>query len=288
MNKKRHYEFTDERRRALDIYPFLSSDAYVHRIRATRDLPYHNVKKGDLGGWVQSYKNLRDEAWVADSAIVMDKAVVCGQALVEEEAQVIQHARVQDNANVRGHALLCQKSAASGNAEIMGNAAMYDHTRASGDASLSENVRLENWAEVKGRSHISGWACIGHGAVITGNTSISGHSYIGGHSLIQDVDLESPIEIKSNARIKSHNDILFIDTMTSEEQKVTVYRTSSSEHNHLIHMGCWTGTIDELEELFMKKKWIDTTKKKDIKRLRPEMLAMCQMIKARVQSWNKE
>lgn len=285
MAKKRHYELTNERRRASDIYPFLTSDTYVYRIRATRDLPYHNVKAGDLGGWVQSYKNLKDEAWVADNAIVMDNAVVCDRALIEEEARIIHQARVQDDANVSGHARLCQKSVASGNAEITGHAAMYDHTRVSGDAGLSENVRLENWAEVKGRAQISGWACIGVCAVITGNTSISGHSYIGGHSLIKDVDLESPIEIKSNARIKSHNDILFIDTITSEEQKVTVYRTSSGEHNHLIHMGCWTGTIDELEELFMKKKWIDTIKKKDTERLRPEMLAMCQMIRARVQNW---
>lgn len=285
MTKKRHYELTDERRRASDISPFLTSTAYVHRIRATQDLPYHNVKKGDLGGWVQSYKNLKDEAWVADNAIVMDDAVVCDRALVEEEARVIHQARVQDNACVIRHALLCQKSVASDNADIMGNAAMYDHTRVSGEAGLSENARLENRAEVKGRAHISGWACIGVCAVIMGDTSIGGHSYIGGHSLIQDVDLESPIEIKGNASIESHNDILFIDTMTSEEQKVTVYKTSSSEHNHMIHMGCWTGTIDELEELFMKKKWIDTTNEKDTERLRPEMLAMCQMIRARVQNW---
>ena len=36
----------------------------LHRIQADRDIPYHGVKVGDIGGWVENPNNLQDDAWV--------------------------------------------------------------------------------------------------------------------------------------------------------------------------------------------------------------------------------
>jgi hypothetical protein len=46
------------------------------RIEATKDLPQHGVKKGDLGGWIEKEENLQDNAWIADEAKVLDDAKV--------------------------------------------------------------------------------------------------------------------------------------------------------------------------------------------------------------------
>lgn len=63
----------------------------LHRIRAVRDIPEHNVKAGDLGGWIEAERNLSQKgaAWVADSALVMDSARVTGKARVMDSADYI-------------------------------------------------------------------------------------------------------------------------------------------------------------------------------------------------------
>lgn len=63
----------------------------LHRICAVRDIPEHNVKAGDLGGWIEAERNLSQKgaAWVADSALVMDSARVTGKARVMDSADYI-------------------------------------------------------------------------------------------------------------------------------------------------------------------------------------------------------
>lgn len=44
----------------------------LHRIRALIDIPEHDVKAGDLGGWIEAERNLSQngEAWVTGKAWV--------------------------------------------------------------------------------------------------------------------------------------------------------------------------------------------------------------------------
>ena len=78
------YELTDE---TIEVY-----GTALHRIKALKD--FGNVKKGELGGYVESERNLSQEGncWVYDNA------------------------RVYSNAKVFGNAEAC------GNAEVFGNA----------------------------------------------------------------------------------------------------------------------------------------------------------------------
>lgn len=74
----------------------------LHRIRALIDIPLHDVKAGDLGGWIEAERNLSQEgsAWVADEACVTGSACVTGKALVTGEARVTGNAWVRGNARV--------------------------------------------------------------------------------------------------------------------------------------------------------------------------------------------
>ena len=78
---KRHYEFTGETKRFYD--------KKLYRIRATEDLPLHEVKQGELGGWIEKYENLAVYAWVADEAKVFGNARVSGN-LEEFKKKVIE------------------------------------------------------------------------------------------------------------------------------------------------------------------------------------------------------
>ena len=68
------YKLTDETR--------LYGNITLYKIQALKD--FLNVKAGDLGGWVESDKNLfqRDTCWVFGDAKVYGDAEVSGDARV--------------------------------------------------------------------------------------------------------------------------------------------------------------------------------------------------------------
>lgn len=85
MEKK--YKLTEE---TLEI------DGHVlNRIIALRD--FGEVKKGDIGGWIEGQENLShdDDCWV------------CGEAKVYGEAEVYGYAIVCGEAEVYGNAIVC-------------------------------------------------------------------------------------------------------------------------------------------------------------------------------------
>ena len=75
----------------------------LHRICATRD--FGDVKKGELGGFVESKANLshEDNCWVYDNARVYGNAKVSGDAKVFGNARVYSDAWVYGNARVFGN-----------------------------------------------------------------------------------------------------------------------------------------------------------------------------------------
>lgn len=98
------------------------------RIRALID--FGNVKKGELGGFIEKEENLSHEnnAWVYGNAKVYGDARVSGNAKVYGDAWVYGNARVSGNAEVYGNAEV------SGNAWVYGGARVYGDARVSGDA----------------------------------------------------------------------------------------------------------------------------------------------------------
>ena len=94
----------------------------LHRIKALRDIPKFNIKKGDLGGFVEKESNLSHEfdSWVSDNA------------------QVYGNAQVYDNARVFGNAQV------SGNAWVSGNALIFDNAQVYGDSWLESSKDIMN------------------------------------------------------------------------------------------------------------------------------------------------
>lgn len=116
----------------------------LHRIKALRDFGIINT--GELGGWIESEKNLSqvdnawvygdamvyddaivsDNAWVYCNAKVYDNANVCGNAIIRDHARVFGNVLVSDNADIFNHAIICGYVEVRGNAEIR-NAKVYDN-----------------------------------------------------------------------------------------------------------------------------------------------------------------
>ena len=122
----------------------------LHRIVCVT--AFASVSVGELGGWVESEKNLSQygnawvygdakvygNAWVYGDAEVCGNAKVYGDAWVCGNAKVYGDAKVCGNAKVFGNAWVCGNALVCGNAEVYGNAKVY------GDADYI--VLKNNWS----------------------------------------------------------------------------------------------------------------------------------------------
>lgn len=117
-------------------------DRVLHRIRALKT--FGDVKKGDLGGWVEKENNLSQEGdcWIYDEARVYGDARVFGNANVSMYASVFDNAEVYEHAEVFGNAEV------SGNARIFGVATLF------GCARVSERAQVYGYASVGGLTRI--------------------------------------------------------------------------------------------------------------------------------------
>ena len=120
------------------------------RIRALID--FGNVKKGELGGFIEKEENLSHEnnAWVYGNAKVYGDARVSGNAEVSGDAWVYGNAKVYGDAKVYGNAEV------SGNARVSGDAWVYGNAKVYGDAWVYGNARVSGNAKVYGDAKVYG------------------------------------------------------------------------------------------------------------------------------------
>ena len=132
MNQK--YELTDE---MIEV-----NGVILHRIKALTD--FGEVNAGDLGGWVESERNLSHDgnAWVSGDALVYDSAWVYGNAWVCGDARVSGNARVSGSARVYGNAWVGDNAWVGGNARVSGSARVYGNAWVGGDARVGGNDHL--------------------------------------------------------------------------------------------------------------------------------------------------
>ena len=100
---------------------------FLHRIVALRD--FGNVRKGDIGGWIEKKENLSQggSCWVSKYALVCENAFVGDNAEVGGNAFVGGNALVGDNAEVGDNALVGDNAKVGDNALVGGNAEIYDN-----------------------------------------------------------------------------------------------------------------------------------------------------------------
>ena len=91
----------------------------MYRIQALKD--FSDVKKGDVGGIVESERNLSQngDCWIYDSARVY------GSARVFEDAQIFDVCKIYDDARVFGSAKIYGSTRVFEDAQISGSAKVF-------------------------------------------------------------------------------------------------------------------------------------------------------------------
>lgn len=156
----------------------------LYRIRALKN--FGDVKKGDIGGWVESEKNLSQKGlcWIYDDAKVSDKA------RVSENARVMDLAVVDSNACVYGTAGVCDLSHITDYATVRGNSIVRDKSCVMEFGLVDDHAFLFDRATVSGRAQVVGFAraCddtrVTNGSIVSGYSFIAGNGYIGGDVIV--------------------------------------------------------------------------------------------------------
>lgn len=91
---EKHFELTEEKN---------TLNSTLFRIKATIDIPKHDIRKGDLGGFVEYLDNLAEDyslggfGWVSNNGCVSGNARVSGNAIVKDEAIISDNSQVYGN-----------------------------------------------------------------------------------------------------------------------------------------------------------------------------------------------
>lgn len=139
----------------------------LFRIRALKNIG-NNVKKGDLGGFVESENNLsqKGDCWIFNLAKAYDNAMIYGEAEIYDSAEIFGSAMVHDFAKVYDHAMIF------GEAEIYGEAKIYDSAEVFNSAKVYEKAKIYGEAEACGSAIVYDSAEVGGSAKITKTTDV--------------------------------------------------------------------------------------------------------------------
>ena len=184
----------------------------LHRIKALES--FGRVEKGEMGGWIESEKNLSQDgnAWVGGNA------KVCGNAWVGYNARVDRNATISGNATV------------SGNAKVRGNATI------SGDAIVSGN------ATVCGKATIGGNATVGEDAKVYGNATVGGDAIVSGNATVGwNAKVYGYATVGEDAKVRGKEDFIVFKNWWSSGRYFTWTRS-----NNKWMVGCFYGSGEEL------------------------------------------
>ena len=225
--KNKKYELTDESIKRLGVT--------LYRIRALRD--FGNVKKGALGGFVQSEANLSHygDSWVYSDAKVFDRA------------RVIENGKVFYKAEVNGKAIVSKNSRVDYKAHVCGKAILSDFAYVNGEARVCGQAFIKDYATVRGDARIDG------NAIVRKNSCVSGNAYVS-HSAEIAVDmpvsfLKTTASIHGDALISAPNDVLVISPIGQYNDILTAYR--SKRGGIAVNIGRYDGTLDEFTSKFL-------------------------------------
>lgn len=198
--------------------------AGLYQIRALIDIPLYGVEAGDLGGFIESEKNLshngdcwvhgnasvKNEAVVYNNALVTDHACIQESAVIEGDANIAGSAKVTDVAHVFGKALVTDYAHISGNAKIYGSAEITEHAQIAGSI-------------VKDEAQVSGHTTVHQSSIISDTAQVFDYAVVGETRVYGDA------RIGLNAKIASTSDYLVISGLTRDHNSITFFRSNRKE-----------------------------------------------------------
>lgn len=136
-------------------YELIESDIKgLYRVKALKD--FADVKKGDIGGYVENPNNLSHKGycWAYGNAKIYGEARIYGNAQVSNCAVIDGNAKIYGNAQVSDCAVIDGNAQIHGDSEVWGYAIIRDNALIYGDSVINGNAFIGGYTEIKTGSHI--------------------------------------------------------------------------------------------------------------------------------------
>ena len=132
---------------------------------------------------------------------------------------------------------------------------------------------------IESTANLSGDAWVFGGAQVFGDARVSGDAWVFG-----DARVFGDAWVFGGARVAEDQHVLSVGPLGSESVSATAFRT---ETGHLLHVGCWCGTVDELaaEVERRAKNW--SCGEVTAARWRAEYAALETLVRARIAGWGR-
>lgn len=206
MENDLKYELTNE---SIDF-----DNRKLYRIRALKD--FKDIKKGSLGGYVESTRNLSQHG----SCWVKDNALVYGNARIYDDAEI------SDNAKVYGNAIISDKVVVFNNAEIFSNARIFHYATICNNARIYDNAIIQDHAVICGNARIFDLACVCDYARACDNVEIYGNAKLCNYARVcEDAKVYGNAEICDYAQVFGIANVK--DTTINNNQKIIGNVTSN-------------------------------------------------------------
>lgn len=124
-------------------YELIESDIRgLHRIKALRD--FGDVKKGDVGGYVENEYNLSHdgECWIYYDAAVFDNATVWNDVRIRDKARIYGNASINDNVVVCNNARVCDDARVCANTRVCGDSVICGDAYINGEIEIKKGTHL--------------------------------------------------------------------------------------------------------------------------------------------------
>jgi bacterial transferase hexapeptide repeat protein len=253
----------------------------LYRIQAL--INFHDVKEGDIGGYIESDKNLSHDGdcWVYDDSKVYDNATVTDNAIVKYSSVVT------DNAYVTSKSIISNNSIISGNAKIFDNCNIDNKSHISGNSIIKSNVTIKN-STVKDNVIIDGFFNINSGVTVAGNVFIHGDGIIMGDNTTIETSsyYRDNLEIRGNyiiigpaSKIKNIGDIYIIGMYNNlnvshdsniykkinKMRSITITKNIKNQYHVCVNISDeeFFGNIYEFRDFINNHKSLDNETRKD-------------------------
>ena len=136
-------------------YKLIESDIKgLYRVKALKD--FADVKKGDIGGYVENPNNLSHKGycWAYGNAKIYGEARIYGNAQVSNCAVIDGNAKIYGNAQVSDCVVIDGNAQIYGDSEVWGYAIIRDNALIYGDSVINGNAFIGGYTEIKTGSHI--------------------------------------------------------------------------------------------------------------------------------------
>lgn len=159
----------------------------LYRIEAI--IPFAKIHEGDLGGFIESEKNLSHEG----DCWVYDDSMVSGNAIVKDNAAVCDESWVKDDATVEGKALI-RNGAIVGGKAIVKDTAWVDGGSVYGDAVIEGDSQV--------RGSVSGHAKIKDDVVVELGGEVIDAEVSGATTVVKGCEINGDIKVNFIGRLK--------------------------------------------------------------------------------------